>query len=316
MQLAPKYYVYEWVRPDYNLVFNVGKGKNRRAWSMYNRNKHCRDLVNYLNKNGLNYEVRIIARFISEQSAYDFEEERIAYFGLENLTNDLPGGRNGGGGMTGKKHKPESIERIRASQKGKIISIEQRKKLKEINTGKKHSAETCAKMSESRKGKVISFETSQKISKSIKASKNTPEGKEKSRIAAAKTAAMPKIHEKRKATREANNKKNPNYWENRLTSEEIFFIGTSLLSKKEIKLRFSISEKVIDKIRKLIEAQLGIPPRKNFGFIGKISNEMIDKCRLAKKSFWDNISQEERIEMGRKMSAGRRRSKESKSKGI
>jgi len=171
MNMQAKYYVYEWIRPDYNVAFNVGKGKGRRAWSMHNRNKHCRDVVNYLNKNGLNYEVRIIARFINEQSAYDYEEERIAFFGLENLTNELPGGRNGGGGMTGKKHKPETIERMCASQKGKVISLEARRKLKLANLGKKHSLESCAKMSASKlgkptakRGKKSSSETKQKMS--------------------------------------------------------------------------------------------------------------------------------------------------------
>ena len=42
------FYVYEWVRPDYNLAFYVGKGKNNRAWSMSDRNKSTINIINEL----------------------------------------------------------------------------------------------------------------------------------------------------------------------------------------------------------------------------------------------------------------------------
>jgi len=317
MELAAKYYVYEWVRPDYNVAFYVGKGTRGRAWDIKNRNKHTMDVVKYLNKKGMKPEVRILAHFVNENSAFDFEVERIAFLEpLGELTNHLPGGVNGGGGMKGKKHKEDTKIKIGLGNVGKVISFETRKKLREINTGKKHTAEACAKMSKSRTGRIVSFETTQKQSKSLKASKNTPEGKEKCKIAAAKIAATPGIKEKRKTTREANNKKDPNYWENKFTPEEIFFIGMSALSKDCIKGRYGISHKIIDKIRRLMEAKLGVPPRKNFGFTGKVSKNMVDKCKSTKQSFWDGKSNDQRKELGRRMSEGRKRAKELREKGL
>jgi hypothetical protein len=308
--MQAKYYVYEWIRPDYNVAFNVGKGKGRRAWSMHNRNKHCRDVVNYLNKNGLNYEVRIIARFINEQSAYDYEEERIAFFGLENLTNDLPGGRNGGGGMTGKKHKPETIERMCAAQKGKIISLEARRKLKVASTGKKASEETRTKMSVSQTGRIHSEETKQKIGVGNSLAKSTVEAKQKASLAAKESQNRPEVIAKKSVSIKKALRKNLNHWTNKLSQADIWNVGTLAASKIDVSKKYGISVVAVDEIRKIVEERLGVPARRNFGRAGRtFSAETIEKCKIARKSNWDSLTVEQRLERGRKMSEGRARAK-------
>lgn len=87
-----KYYVYEWVRPDYNEAYYVGKGSGDRAYEN-SRNDHADDVTTYLDSCGTPRQVRIIARFVNEKSSLDFEKERIAFLRpLGFLTNQTDGG--------------------------------------------------------------------------------------------------------------------------------------------------------------------------------------------------------------------------------
>ena len=101
------FYVYEWVRPDYNLAFYVGKGSNNRARSMHDRNKDTLRVVDYLISVGMKHEVRIIARFTNEDNSLDFEQERISFLEpLGELTN-LKYTKRGRSGTVGYKHSDE-----------------------------------------------------------------------------------------------------------------------------------------------------------------------------------------------------------------
>jgi hypothetical protein len=120
MELVAKHYVYEWVRPDYNVAFYVGKGSKKRAWE-HKGNKLTKNIISYLNKNGMKHEVRILAHFVTTQAAFDFEIERIAFLKpLGELTNQTGGGEGAG-------------------------SEEAKEYLRLINTGKKYSEETNKK---------------------------------------------------------------------------------------------------------------------------------------------------------------------------
>lgn len=165
MNVDAKFYVYEWVRPDIDMVFYVGKGTNNRAHDFkHNRNSHTKNVISKLENNGMNPSVRIISYFVTKEAAYEFEKERIAFWEpLGELTNKTSGGE-GGDTMSGRKHTPESIAKMSAAQKGKKKNYdvwnkgqpmpEERKlELISINTGnkyflgKKHSEETRAKLS-------------------------------------------------------------------------------------------------------------------------------------------------------------------------
>jgi hypothetical protein len=115
------FYVYEWVRPDYNLAFYVGKGRNNRAWSMSDRNKSTINIINELKEKGLKHEVRIISYFINEKSSFDFEKERIKFLKpLGELTNQTPGGQ----GMSGYKHTQETKNKLSLIAKnGKHVGL-------------------------------------------------------------------------------------------------------------------------------------------------------------------------------------------------
>ena len=53
-----KFYVYEHWRPDINMPFYVGKGSGNRAFRLKkNRNRHFRNIVSKLEKQGLCVEI-------------------------------------------------------------------------------------------------------------------------------------------------------------------------------------------------------------------------------------------------------------------
>jgi hypothetical protein len=312
-----KHYVYEWVRPDCDVVFYVGKGSARRAWN-FKRNKHTNDVISFLYKNGLKPSVRIIARFVNEDSAYEYEEERIAFWQpLGELTNELPGGRNGGGGMTGKTHSSETKEKISAGNKNKIISLETRRKLRFNNLGKKASPETCAKMSTSHIGRVVSTETRVKTGKSVSRTKNTPEGKAKSKAASLESQNRPEVKLKKSLAISAAKNNKPNHWTKRLSEMDLWHIGTLIYSVSEISKKYDIPETAVAKIRRDVEKKLGVSFRPNRGGAGRIvKDEERLKASKSRQAFWDNKSPEERIALGKKMSEGRAKAKALREQGL
>lgn len=97
------YYVYELVDPRTGKAFYVGKGKNARldvhGWEARSGvvSGKC-DTIRSIEADGLKILKRKARLFSDEQEAYDFEAELICEYGLENLTNIIPGGgtaRNG-----------------------------------------------------------------------------------------------------------------------------------------------------------------------------------------------------------------------------
>lgn len=82
-----KWYVYELSDMNGN-VFYVGKGSGNRI--RYHRREALKGVCSKkCNKiKSLNYEIieKEIAFFWDEQEAYDYETDRIEFYGLENLT--------------------------------------------------------------------------------------------------------------------------------------------------------------------------------------------------------------------------------------
>ena len=67
-----KFYVYEHWRPDINMPFYVGKGSGNRAFRLKkNRNRHFRNIVSKLEKQGLCVEIKMVSANLSEATGFD-----------------------------------------------------------------------------------------------------------------------------------------------------------------------------------------------------------------------------------------------------
>lgn len=92
-----KWYVYELRDPRNGLTFYVGKGKANRMFDHVlaaragKRGRKC-DLIRLIEAEGSAVQAIEVARFWNEDAAYLHEADRIADYGLENLTNVIPGG--------------------------------------------------------------------------------------------------------------------------------------------------------------------------------------------------------------------------------
>lgn len=91
------YYVYELIDPRDLVPFYVGKGKGNRIdchekEALDGRISRKCNKIREIKTSGLEILKRKVAMFCEEQAAYDYEEELINNYGLENLTNVLPGG--------------------------------------------------------------------------------------------------------------------------------------------------------------------------------------------------------------------------------
>lgn len=92
-----RFYVYELVDPRSGTVFYVGKGQGKRVDAHElqaragKRSKKC-NLIREIEAAGLFIEKRKVATFEEESEAYLAEAELVDLYGLENLTNAIPGG--------------------------------------------------------------------------------------------------------------------------------------------------------------------------------------------------------------------------------
>ncbi len=90
----------------------------------------------------------------TQEYCYEMERKAIeAYNTLKpNGYNICTGGRGAIGiygeknGMFGRKHSPETLEKMRQTKLGKIVTAEAKEKMRASHLGKKRSAENCAKM--------------------------------------------------------------------------------------------------------------------------------------------------------------------------
>jgi len=147
------FYVYVHKRATDGRVFYVGKGHAGRAYTLQNRNKHWHSIVN---KHG--YFVEFVICGMQENLAFELEIELIAFYGLENLCNVLPGGQ----GSSNVSEKTRAL--VSSFHKGKVISEETKEKLRKANLGKKQSEETKRKIGEKSTGKKHTAESLLKMS--------------------------------------------------------------------------------------------------------------------------------------------------------
>lgn len=92
------YYVYKLIDPRDGKTFYVGKGKGGRInkheieAKKGNKSQKC-SRIREITKARKKIHKEMVACFLNEQDAYDFETKVIEDIGLENLTNVLPGGQ-------------------------------------------------------------------------------------------------------------------------------------------------------------------------------------------------------------------------------
>jgi hypothetical protein len=184
--MANVFYVYEHWRLDKDECFYVGKGCRNRAYARTGRNSHWSNIVSKLERVGSGYEIRLVATGLSENEAFALERERILFWrDLVDLANKTDGGdgvcglvmsvetrakmsakaknRPGVKSMLGKKHTPETKQKMREAKLGKTPN----------NFGKQYTLkprtkEHSLKLSQSNKGRVISPEARAKLSEAAK----------------------------------------------------------------------------------------------------------------------------------------------------
>ena len=171
------YYTYAYLRED-RTPYYVGKGENDRIYEKGRGEiKPPRDKSRII----------FLKQNLTENDAFKHEIYMISIFGRKDLgTGILHNRTDGGDGISGYKHTPETKKslsdmktgrkrkphseetkrKISQANKGRIVSEETRKKLSEMQKGKTLSEETKNKISKIHKGKIVSDETKKKMGKS------------------------------------------------------------------------------------------------------------------------------------------------------
>jgi len=212
--LSEMFYTYAHYRPD-NSVFYIGKGHGRRAWAKDYRNNHWNHIV----AKYPDYKIEILARWSTEKEAFDHEVFLIDTFRAMGIK--LTNVTNGGTGVAGYKHTPESIQKRLDSMQGYLPSEETKAKMRKAHLGEKnhffgrnHSEETKNQIAEIKKanpskpwlGKSRSEETRKKISDALKGRighKHTDEARQKISLAHTGKKQAPPSEETRKKLSES-----------------------------------------------------------------------------------------------------------------
>lgn len=151
--------------------------------------------LKHLAKHGNDISTEIL---LATEDKQQIKEKGLYYSKLWNVKESLEWANlteeegTGGAIFKGRKHKLESIQKIKDSKKGVIFTEEHRKKLSESHKGtrtgadnhffgKSHSKESLAKMSESLTGKVRTDEFKQNLSEYWKGKKKGPMSEETKR---------------------------------------------------------------------------------------------------------------------------------------
>jgi hypothetical protein len=198
-----KFYVYELIDPRTDIVFYVGKGKNKRMYDHVknakytNKNSHRLNKIRKILNDGYDdIKYNIIFESTIEDECYKKEKEFIKLYGLQNLTNSTVGGE-GGDTFTNNPNKEivrkkwlgrksikkgKSYEELYGIERAHLMKIENSKrqigkepwnkglegyKVKPRSEQGKRNASIALKNSKKHKEAMTSIEVQNKISNSV-----------------------------------------------------------------------------------------------------------------------------------------------------
>jgi hypothetical protein len=149
MKNPNRFYTYAYLRKD-RTPYYIGKGEGNRA---YYKGKGQVKLPKDKSR------IIFLKQNLLEEKAFKHEIYMIAVFGRKDLgTGILRNKTNGGDGASGFIHSEETKRKISEKHKGKILSVEHRKKLSEMKEGKNNP----------NYGKSLSKETKRKVGQANK----------------------------------------------------------------------------------------------------------------------------------------------------
>lgn len=125
------YYVYRHIRLDTGLPFNIGKGKEGRAFSPRNRNLEWTEIVK---KYG--YRVEILISNLEENLAFFWERKLIDLYKKQNIK--LVNKTNGGQGASGRIHTEETKKKLSIAHTGKVMGEDFKKVMSKVTKGSKN----------------------------------------------------------------------------------------------------------------------------------------------------------------------------------
>lgn len=141
-----EFYVYEHWRSDRNEIFYIGKGTGRRGYNFkQSRNNYYKAIVSKLLRIGAFVEVKIVAKRLTEQEAFDQEAEIMKRWldaGAE-LANLSSGGI---GGHTGARHTEAWKKRHGEFARQWFSTSENKEKHRNNMLGKRRTEEQKAKL--------------------------------------------------------------------------------------------------------------------------------------------------------------------------
>ena len=188
-----EFYVYEHWRPDTGLPFYVGKGKGPRAFYLYSRSNHHKNIVAKQLRQGLTVEIKKVFSGLDEETAFLLEKATIAYWRgrgvkLLNIT-------DGGEGPAGCKL--TLIQRKRRSKQMKEIwsRPEVRQKARDIRADPEYKAAHSAKARAAYQDPALRM----KISIAVKEARASPAERTRMSIAAKLSQSRPEVKARHRA---------------------------------------------------------------------------------------------------------------------
>ena len=181
------FYVYVLYRLDGTPCY-VGKGRGDR-WLSHERRKsfrnaRLRDIVMEWRAAERPVEKIKIFENLKEADAFYFEEYLIRRLGRQFVGGPLVNMTDGGEGESGKIYTPETIAKMRAAAKGRVMPQEQRDKISAALKGRPKTPEHAAKVGLANLGKKrpfknrppLSAEHKAKVSAKLTGSRQRPRG--------------------------------------------------------------------------------------------------------------------------------------------